>query len=421
MWAILTALAVRLIVVAFAYPSFLDPQRENWLFGFEAGKVAESIAQGHGFGNPYYGGNTGPTAEVVPVFPYILAGVFAVFGIYTKASALAILSINSLFSALTCIPIFFIAKKSIGLREARWAAWTWAFFPYAIYFSADSMWNHALTGLLLACIFWGALYLQNSDRASAWAGWGLLIGSTALVNSVILGVIPFLALWACYRLHKQGKAWLLRLVTAGAMACIVIAPWLVRNYRTFRQPVFLQDGFPLAFCVGNVGNSVNWWNAAQDPSGNPAQMAEVHRIGEQAYMAKKWVEAREFLEKNPGTFVWRSIRRFVFMWTGYWSFNPKYLREEPTDPENIPFCTAVTILALIGLRKLFQKDASQATFYALLLAVYPLVYYITHPDTAYRHPIDPEIVILACCAIVSWRTSARKKKMDARREMAAAS
>ena len=30
---------------------------------------------------------TGPTALLTPVYPYLLAGIFAGFGLYTKASA----------------------------------------------------------------------------------------------------------------------------------------------------------------------------------------------------------------------------------------------------------------------------------------------------------------------------------------------
>lgn len=406
----LVALAVRLVVVGFVYPGFLAPGRENWEFGFEAGKIARSIVLGHGFGNPYYSGDTGPTAEVAPVFPYIFAGILALFGIYTKAAALAMLSLNSLFSALTCIPIYFAATISFGFKEARRAAWAWAFFPYAIYFSADSMWDHALIALLLTCIFLTALHLQASNRVWAWAGFGLLCGLTALTNPVVLSVLPFLVGWACYRLHKERKTWLLPAATAALLACAVVAPWLVRNYRTFHRPVFLKDGFPLAFLAGNAGNALHWWNGRIDPSGNPAEMAEFHRVGEQQYMAEKWVQARAFIKQNPGIFLRRSVRRIVYMWTGYWSFNREYLREESFDPENIPFCAAFTILALIGLRKMFQRDASQAMPYALILLAFPLVYYLTHPDMAYREPVDPEVVILACCALASWRTASRKEK-----------
>src|SRR5437764_4305205 len=69
-------------------------------FGWETGRIARSIALGQGFRAPFQDG-TGPTAWLAPVYPYLLAGVFKVLGVYTTASAIAILSLNSVFSALT--------------------------------------------------------------------------------------------------------------------------------------------------------------------------------------------------------------------------------------------------------------------------------------------------------------------------------
>jgi hypothetical protein len=406
--AVVAALAMRLAVAAFAYPSFLAPGREHWEFAFETGKIARSLVLGHGFSNPFYGGDTGPTAWVAPVPPYLLACIFALFGIYTKSAALATLSLNSLVSALTCIPIFFMAKKSFGSKEALWAAWTWAFFPYAIYFSADSMWDHALITLLLSCILWATLNLQDSTRKWAWAGFGVLCGLSALTNPVVLSVVPFLGAWACCQLNRQRRAWAFQAATAAMVTCAVVAPWMIRNYRTFHQPVFIKDVFPLEVCVGNIGNTLHWWNGVEQPSGNGAELAELRRVGEQAYMAEKWSQAREFIEYHPGIFLSRSVRRLVYMWTGYWSFDKEYLREEPFDLGDIPFCTATTILALIGLRKMFQRGAGLVVPYALLLAIFPFAYYITHPDMSYRNPLDPEVVLFACCAAVSWRSASQR-------------
>ncbi len=46
-WAVLAALVLRLVVVAFVYQDFLVPGRDHWEFGFEMGKIAYSIANGH--------------------------------------------------------------------------------------------------------------------------------------------------------------------------------------------------------------------------------------------------------------------------------------------------------------------------------------------------------------------------------------
>src|SRR5712691_7220077 len=99
------ALALRLVVMGFAYTIQLDPSRDHWVFGWETGRVARSIATGQGFSSPY-SEPTGPTAVIPPIYTYLVAGVFKLFGIYTASSALVILAINNLFSSLTCLPVF---------------------------------------------------------------------------------------------------------------------------------------------------------------------------------------------------------------------------------------------------------------------------------------------------------------------------
>jgi 4-amino-4-deoxy-L-arabinose transferase-like glycosyltransferase len=398
--AVLAALLVRLIVVAFVYQGFLEPGRDHWEFGFEVGMVAKSIATGHGFANPYWE-ETGPTALLTPVFPYLLASIFAVFGIKTKAAALAMLVLNSLFSALTCVPIFFVAKKTFGIRTAKWAAWTWAFFPYAIFFSADSMWYHSFFALLLTLLVLFVLHLENATSPWMWAAFGVLAGLTALTTPVVLGVLPFMVGCVCCRLRKQARNWLVPLGTGVLTLFATIAPWLVRNYQTFHKPVFLKDNFWMEVCIGNAGNDRHWWNGSVIPPGRAAELEEIQRVGELAYLEEKRNLALDFIETHPGIYVWRCVRRIVFMWTGFWSFEHEYLREEPLDPANIFFCTLFTVFALFGLRKAFREKRDEAILYALILGAYPIIFYLTHPDLAYRHPLDPEIVILGTYAIVS--------------------
>src|SRR2546423_11357119 len=97
-WMLLVGLALRLITVLFLYQLQMSPARDHWAFGWETGKIAASIAAGHGFSSPLQG-ETGSTAWIPPLYPFLVAGIFKVLGIYTTASAVAILCVNSIFSA----------------------------------------------------------------------------------------------------------------------------------------------------------------------------------------------------------------------------------------------------------------------------------------------------------------------------------
>jgi hypothetical protein len=399
--AIVVAFALRMVVVLFVYRGYLAPGRDHWEFGYEIGRVARSIAADRQYANPYWA-DTGPTALLTPVFPYLMGGIFSIFGIYKEASALAFLTLNSLLSALTCLPIFFMARMGFGVRTARLSAWGWAFLPYAVNFSANNMWYHSFLAMLVSMLFWMALRLESSDRIWAWAGFGVLFGLAALTNPVILAAAPFLGGWARFRLAQKSKR-SVRCATAGLLAMMVtVAPWLIRNYRTFNSAVFFKDGFWLELCVGNLGDDLHWWNGQVHPAGNPAEVAEFQRLGELGYMAEKRKLAVEFIEAHPGTFLARSIRRVVFIWTGFWSFNREYLREEPLDPANIICLSCFTSLSLAGLYKALLRLPAVGMPYLLVLLSFPDVYYLTHPDSGFRHPMDPLLIVLACYAWISW-------------------
>jgi hypothetical protein len=406
-WAVLTGWSVRLILVALVYKGFLDPARDHWEFAYEIGRVARSIALGQGFSNPYWA-NTGPTALLTPVYPYFLAGIFAAFGVYTKASALVFLGINTFFSAVTSAPIFFIARKTLDLRTAKLAAWVWAFFPYAIDFSATTMWYHSFVALLLAVIFLLVLSLESSDRLIAYAGFGALLGFAALTNPVVVGIVPFVGVWLWVQLNRKRKrAW--AAIIVGLVALIVtIVPWLIRNERVLHQPVVFKDGYWLEVCVGNANNSLHWWDGEEHPSGSARDNAQYEQLGELNYMAAKHSRAIAYIATHPGTYALRSLRHAIFMWTGFWSFNPDYLRQEPFDPENICFLTLLSLLSIAGLYFMFREGRGiAARLYFLVLLSFPVPYYLSHLDPGFRHPVDPLLVILACFALTQLRVHIR--------------
>ena len=122
LWLLPLSLALQLAAIGLLHQYRVRPGHDHFEFGWEMGRVARSIAQGKGFSSPYEG-NTGPTAWEPPLYPYLMAGVFKVFGDYSQLSAWVLLSINCLFATLTCIPIYWIAHRTFGERLAIWSAY----------------------------------------------------------------------------------------------------------------------------------------------------------------------------------------------------------------------------------------------------------------------------------------------------------
>src|SRR5215813_15558049 len=195
-WIVAVALIIRLVVSFSIIGDQFSPKRDNFSFGWETGRIARSVALGEGFSSPLHI-PTGPTAIMPPVYVYLVAAVFRVFGIYTLKSAVVMLTLNSLFSALTCLTVFFIADKSFGRVIAIRAGWVWALFPYAIDFAACRVWGDCLNTLLFSLLFLVAIRLEDTTSLKAWLGFGLLAGIAILACPPILLVALLLTIRVC--------------------------------------------------------------------------------------------------------------------------------------------------------------------------------------------------------------------------------
>jgi len=391
---VVVALAVRLAVVPFVYRDWLDPfVLDHWAFGL----IARSIATGHGFGSPF--AQTGSSALLPPVYSYLLSGIFKIFGIETTASVLAALSLNSLFSALTCVPVFLLSRRAFGDRVAKWAGWGWAFSPYGVYYGADWAWSTCLVTLELAWLFLLAWRLEESRRTRDWIYFGLLGGFSALTEPVVLSVVPLLGLYTLYRRYRLRRPWMLPMAAAALSALAMMAPWLLRNYEIFHRFIPVRSGFGLELYIGNNGYSQRWVNSSLHPNHNDSELSEYERVGEIAYMDHKLVQAKAYIRAHPAWFAWMTCRRILYLWTGYWSFDRAYLKDEPLDPPNIFLDTTMTVLALIGLWRVFKRNFPLTARFAIVLLVFPLPYYISHPETYYFRPLDPLIVVLAAVTV----------------------
>jgi hypothetical protein len=405
---VLVALVIRLVAMCFLYTESYNDLDDHLLFGFEIGRIAQSLAMGHGFANPMLT-PTGPTAWMTPVYPYLLAGVFKILGVFTESSAFAILSINSLFSALICIPVYLAAERSFDRRTASVAAWLWAAWPYSVYIASSFIWETCLSALLFACIFFAALRLRALCEGGArpgygaWLGFGLLWGFTALTNSSVLAVFPFVVAWAIWPLWRMSRAARGRTLKSAVLVLVglmlMIFPWQLRNYRTFHQSVPLRDTFWVAFWVGNDGHPESWADAAVHPTISAPEQAEFVRLGEIPYTAAKRRQSLDFLAGHRALFAVTSARRFFYFWTGFWNLNPMNLAVEFRGASNVFLTSLLTLLMLLGLWQALRIAPRRALPYVIVLIFYPLVFYITVPEIRYRHMIEPEMTILAALGL----------------------
>ncbi len=396
----LVALALRLAVIPFNSFLFENLMDAEHIHAWEQGNVARALVAGHGFGSAF--ASTQPSAIMPPVYPLIVAGFFLLFGVHTAQSILAVHAFDCLINSLACIPVFLLARRSFGERAAWWAAWGWALSPYGIYFSAAWAWS---THLLLLCLCW-LLYmaqdLERSPRLGLWAGFGLLAGFAGLTEPSILLVIPFLLALAAFRLARAGRRWLLPGAVASLALAAVLSPWLIRDAVVFHRFIPMRDSMGLELWMGNNGSDLRWTSDDLHPL-HDAQELAAYNAGELAYMDHKAPQATAYIRDHPGWYAWMCMRRAVYLWTGYWSFDPRYLALEPTDPENAPFASCLTLFGVLGLFLAWREKPFEVIRYAGVLLLLPAMYYFTHPEPYDMRALDPLLAILGCYAIVTLR------------------
>jgi 4-amino-4-deoxy-L-arabinose transferase-like glycosyltransferase len=395
---ILVAFCIRMVVVCFNYRDLPDADKFYEQFGWEMGWIARALASGHGFSSPYWPWS-GPTAMQPPLYPALLSIVFRLFGIYSLTSGFVILSINSLLSSLTCIPVYLSAKYSLGAHGAKIAAWVWALYPFAIYFSAGRVWEYSLTGILFTTCFCIAQRIYRATNPLAWLGWGALYGITAYSNPSVLSTLPFLLAFALYRVHRSGKRWALNGALTLLATLAVLTPWTVRNYRVLGMIVPVRDNFWLEVYDDNSGD------ASLDPSfahpaSNPVEMHKFLTMGEPAFLAEKHALAVAYLRQHPEFAIHKTLHRMFYYWTGFWSFSAEEIREQPYEPFNVFYVSCITLLMLRGIRRLWRFNRTALMPYLVFIGVFPLTYYITHPLMDYRQPIEPAIIVLAVAGAV---------------------
>lgn len=393
-----TALLLRLAVGAALSLPHAQTRDASAGFGKELGGIARSVAAGEGFSSPY-AVRTGPTAFKAPVYPYLMAGVFELFGTYSYGSLLVLLALNCLFAGLTCLVVYFIGESEFGPAIAARAAWLWALLPQAAYVATGKVWDASLGALLLCLVFWMALRLRDQPRRSLWIAFGLLAAFAALSNPVVLAPLPFLGVWLLHQYRRQGAAHGSAVIWALAIFLLAIAPWLARNYAVFGEFIFIRSDFGLELLVGNSGEESAPRNMQLHPSENPAEAALMQRMGEAPYMRAKQRQALATIAAHPAAFVGHTLSRMAGFWTGIWSLRPAYLRKHPFDLIHVGLATGLSLLAFLGLRRMSGVARKSRLGWGIVLAAYPLVYYVTHPGFRYRHLLDPLLVILAAVAL----------------------
>ena len=391
---VVVAFALRMENILAHHLYVIPPDLDHSLFGFEMGRLARSLALGQGFSRVFDNGS-GPTAWWTPVFPLLLSGIFKIFGIYSSNSALVILSLNSLFSALTCGTTFLIANEILGRTTALLAAWVWAVLPYAIYWPTHHIWETSLSAFLLTLVIFCSLRMADEPSLMRWAAFGLLWGFVALTNAVMLSFLPVSLLWIA-RSHPRTHSASRELAVFAVMVGLTISPWILRNQHVMGKLIFPRSNFGFELYMGNHGEGYSR-GTFRGPFWSLRERQEYDTLGEVAYMSNKQRRSVAFIAQHPSDFVLSSLKRTLFFWITapdeYWLLRGR-------NSYRPSLFLGITLTGFAGLYLANRDRLRGAPLLGGVLFFYPLVYYFTHVESRYSHPLAPVMVMLVMYAIL---------------------
>lgn len=377
------ALAMRLLVIWTVFKHF-SPQ---WFFtrGIEMGLLAKSVLAGQGLASPF-GGNTGPTAFIAPVYPLLIALIFKVFGAFTTTSAIVIMSAQTALNLATIWLIMHVARRLFNQSAATLAGMIWACsLPLAwmpTIFWETSLSCFLLLGILLLVIRYREIAQLTSIH---WIGLGAYCALAGLINPALLPSLIAILIWLIYQVRRKAS-WPPLLSVATFL--IVFSPWPIRNAIVFHAFIPLRTTVGFELWMGNHEGADGFLDESLFPIYNRLELANYEARGEVAYSAQKTQLAKDYIKAQPGVFLRMTAIRAKRFWTGTGSRNGSAVFAL--------HAISTTVFGFLGLWLLARsRRYALMILFALPLVIFPVPYLITHAEFRYRLVLDPLLTLFA--------------------------
>jgi 4-amino-4-deoxy-L-arabinose transferase-like glycosyltransferase len=362
--------------------------------------LAEGLAEGRGFG--YRDAPTGTAAQFgrAPGYPVFLAALGAGTTQATAAPA-RVKVMQAILGAFGVCLIAFAAFQAAGPRAGIAAAWISAVYPPLVWIPAyvlsETVYSLLAVGTALTLQASVEAWTPGSSREHSTRGAlglalgaGILCGLSILVRPAMLFFVPLVAVWLLWRPIPRAALALLLGTT------VVVAPWTVRNYRTYGRFVLVASEGGVTFWTGNHPLARGEGDLAANPDLKRAELE--FRRAHPGLTAEEleplyYRDAIDHITSNP---VW---------WMGLLARKVFYT-VVPAGPSytlhSVRYRTASVIsyglllpLAVAGAL-VVRRRGRRPTALLLLAAASGLVCIVFFPQERFRIPvIDPVLIVCA--------------------------
>jgi 4-amino-4-deoxy-L-arabinose transferase-like glycosyltransferase len=410
-WAVLgVALAVRVLIVLATpgYSPFGDPADYDRIGRFLEyfGRYPPST-----FADP-----TSPAALRPPGYPYLLAGLYEIFGVRWTVVRL----FGALLGTASVGLLWGIVHRVWDRRLATWTAAIAAVLPSLVWVGGGLTAESLYVPLLIGAV-WAAVRHRDAVSGARWAfAAGVLLGLAVLTrtNGAVVLLPLLVAAWV------PRRRWLDPVVLLVGFA-LALAPWTVRNAVVFGAfaPLGTQSGFTM---VGNYnavaaepGDYMGAWHL-------PASLPELQPVLSQPGTDEAAVDADlrhraiEYATHHPGYVVassWRhttnlfQLNTRVHLESGN-SFREMGMPHWTWTPATVVFwaflAASIAGLALLVRRRRIPSRGPLWLWAVPVVSIAGVIPLLGPPRD--RIPIDPFLAILAAVALIAAWDAVRARR-----------
>ncbi|NDJ77603.1 MAG: glycosyltransferase family 39 protein [Chloroflexi bacterium] len=355
-------------------------------------------------------------SDLPPLYALFLVGVYATLGRDPVAVAL----VQTGLDVLTMLLLFWIGRRVVDATTGLLATALYGLYPYLLFQNLtlnDTALFITLLAASIACAY-AALDAINENSRRAWGFavlLGLAMGLGALTKTLIVLVLPLLALW-WWRHVGFRRAFLLGLVSGLALLA-VIAPWVVRNMRLHDEFVLISTNGGSNLHQGNNAYAADFLSKGWDVQWVDKDRFEMPPDDLDEVEAGRWHQERagEYLREHPGEWPRLVAVKLWVLW------NPQIMPHDvPPNAElvggdedpvlqynsstfqlarvvHVLYFAPLLALGIAGWVTAWREGRLIGPLLAVMLAI-TLTYVVFHPSTRYRSPADPFVFVLSAHA-----------------------
>jgi 4-amino-4-deoxy-L-arabinose transferase-like glycosyltransferase len=454
---LLVAIIVRLAVFV-AVPSVFRFDQTDAIHGSEAYDTYATNLVATGV----YGRESGvPDALLPPLYSYVLAAVYGVFG----RGAWQVIIFHIVLDCASIVLLYHIGKRLMpqGKNAGVLAGLFYALYPYLIFQNLTLIDTPLFVMQLHAFVLLMILLRERPgwDRGTfilAVSG-GVVFGLSMLTRAILPPLAILVAVWFLLRLDFWQVT--LRLFPVVVTGILVMLPWMIRNYGIYEALVPTSLNFGDNFYQGNSEYTIPYFRAGYDVQWVPPPATMTATDAFSLLAARERFDAGlQYLRSHPDQIPDLLGVKFLVHWsidiaprknpvegrvprldyqgnvvaeTGNNGEIAALTELPPGDPVgeyssalfniwgrrvHIIYWGSLLLLSIAGIW-LTRKDWRDVSLIWFVQISMTIIYLIFHPSTRYRVPSDPLLFLFAAATLItvwSWRSGRRSA---ARRTMRA--